>query len=327
MRKKKLRFGGWDRRTACRLGAMLVALCLILCGDRLAAAYVSPQGIFLRGLPAAVTAEKSEAPKKEKPRAEVEVEILQAEEDVREEVLIELLQVEGTSSVDLKGTEPKVLIYHTHGTEAYRPTEEAPYEKTSDWRTEDEQNNIVRVGAELARILREEYGVAVLHDTTNHEPPRLGTAYERSVETMERYLEEYPSIELFIDVHRDAYELEGEVDMEAYAAVDDAVTIGEVRCARLMFVVGTGQGKTGAGFSVKPNYKENYALALALTEYMSAFHQEFMRPIRVKTGRYNQHVGKHCLLVEVGHNANTLQEALNAIPYLAEALVKAGGAG
>ena len=128
---------------------------------------------------------------------------------------------------------------------------------------------------------------------------------------------------MMIDVHRDAYELSDEVTMEDYAKADDAVEVEGKRCARLMFVVGTGQGKTGAGFSVKPNYPVNYALALALTEHMSAKSERLMRPIRVKTGRYNQHMGKRCLLVEVGHNANTLEEALNSIPYLAEAIAAA----
>ena len=325
MRRKKLRIGEWDRRWALGLGCALVALCLLLCGDRLAASYFSPGGVFLRALPAAVERDEEERPRPDDTEQQVEFQILEVEEDVEEEVRIELLQVEGDARVDLAGSEPKILIYHTHGTEAYRPTEEAPYEKTSMWRTEDPENNITRVGGELARLLQEEYGIAVLHDTTNHEPPRLGTAYERSVKTMEQYLEEYPSIELFIDVHRDAYELADGTAMEAYAEADDAVEIDGKRCARMMFVVGTGQGKTGAGFSVKPNYKENYALALALTEHMNAVNEKLMRPIRVKTGRYNQHIGSRCLLVEVGHNANTLQEALNSIPYLARAIAQVGG--
>ena len=65
--------------------------------------------------------------------------------------------------------------------------------------------NIVTVGERLAELLRDRYGISVIHDTTDHEPPKLSTAYSRSVETMEKYKEEYPSITIFIDVHRDAY--------------------------------------------------------------------------------------------------------------------------
>lgn len=258
--------------------------------------------------------EDSDMPESE----EIRFEVMQADDGVSDEIRIELMGTETQSreDLDLSGENPKILIYHTHTTEAYTPTDEMPYVATDEWRTDDNEKNVVRVGEELAELLRNEYGISVIHDTTNHEPPYLGTAYTRSIQTMEKYLEEYPSIELFIDVHRDAYTLaEGESNSD-YAVVNG------IRTARLMFVVGTGEGQTGAGFTVKPNYKENYALALAITENLQENSEKLVRPIRVKTGRYNQHIPGRSLLVEVGHNQNTLEEALASVPYLAEAIAK-----
>jgi len=211
---------------------------------------------------------------------------------------------------------PQILIYHTHTTEAYTPTKKNSYvEDGGEWRTHDNTRNIVRVGESLARILREEYGYAVIHDTTDHEPPKLSSAYSRSEETMKAYREKYPSLTVFIDVHRDAYGASGGEE-------DDAVVNGE-HMARLMFVVGTGKGATGTGFGEMPDFNSNYALADSVTERLRRVNPELVREIRVKTGRYNQHVSDQCLLVEVGHNRNTLEEALAAIPYLAAAIASA----
>jgi len=202
---------------------------------------------------------------------------------------------------------PQVLIYHTHTTEAYRPTSEDEYVAAGSWRTKDYAHSVVAVGEVLDRELQR-YGFKVLHDTTNHEPPKLDTAYERSLVTMQDYKKEHPTIKLFIDLHRDAYS-----DVEA--GKKDFVVVNGEECARVMCVVGTGEK-----YSVKPNYESNYKLALAFTGEMEKIKKGFTRPIRVKTGRYNQHVSDMCLLIEIGHNANTLQQAKNAAKYVALAL-------
>ncbi|MBQ2985721.1 MAG: stage II sporulation protein P [Clostridia bacterium] len=220
--------------------------------------------------------------------------------------------------IDLGGSEPKILIYHTHATEAYFKTKDCTYEDSSKWRTYEKDKNMIAVGEKLAEKLRS-YGIAVLHDTTNHEPPKLATAYSRSVVTMEKYKEKYPSLTMFIDVHRDAY---GNDPKE----IADYVTIDGKEYARIMFVVGTGKGATGTGYSEMPDFEANYALAKRITEYVAGINEGLVREIRVKTGRYNQHISDQCLLVEVGHNANTLEQALNSVDFLAEAIANCGGA-
>lgn len=284
--------------------------------------YLAPENLLQIAMPSLVgvksdemdyDADHSEHIESEDENAElIKFELLEAGPSVPENIMIELLGTKG-KGIDLSGDKPKVLIYHTHTKEAYTPTKANPYVATDKWRTDDDDKNIVRIGEELTKQLSEKYGISVIHDTTDHESPSLRTAYTRSLETMEKYLKKYPSIQLFIDVHRDAYESDGKRDF---------ALVNGVQAARLMFVVGTGEGKTGAGFSKKPNYKENYALARAVTEKLQKVNSQLVRPIRVKTNRYNQHIPGRALLVEVGHNENTLEEALNSVPYLAQAIAQ-----
>lgn len=202
---------------------------------------------------------------------------------------------------------PQILIYHTHTTEAYRQVPGQEYVEAGAWRTANDLRSIIAVGNELEKELKR-YGYKVLHDKTNHEPPSLKTAYDRSLKTMKDYQDKYSSIKVFIDVHRDAY---GDSD----AGKNDFVMVNGEECARVMFVVGTGEK-----YSVKPNYESNYKMALAVTNELENIKKGFTRPIRVKTGRYNQQVSDMCLLIEVGHNANTLEQAMNSAKYVAKAL-------
>lgn len=201
---------------------------------------------------------------------------------------------------------PNILIYHTHTTEAYRQDGDYTYHETGESRTEEQDKNIVEVGEKLKEYL-EGYGFNVIHDTTDHEPPKLATSYSRSLKTMEAYKEKYPDMDMYIDVHRDAANVE--------TNQDDVVVLDGKRCARMMFVVGTGEK-----YDEKPNFEANYTLAKSITTELERYQENFTRPIRVKTGRYNQHVADMCLLVEVGHNANTLEEAENSVYYLAQAI-------
>lgn len=207
----------------------------------------------------------------------------------------------------LRSDEPTILIYHTHTTEAYTQTESEQYKESSKWRTFDTEYNVVAVGEVLKEILEKEYGFHVIHDTTDHEPPKLATAYDRSLKTMEKYHKEYPSIVLFIDLHRDAY--------NADVAPCDYLTINGTETARLMLVVGKGEK-----YADKPYYTSNEAFAQRITKHLNTIDPKLCRPVRLKTGRYNQHVAPNCILVEVGHNANTLSQAKAAMPYLAESI-------
>ncbi|MHB1315493.1 MAG: stage II sporulation protein P [Christensenellales bacterium] len=275
-------------------------------GDTAFSALINPRAVLsaqipaLKGVYIAYTPEHDEEPLEENNK-----------EEISEEIKIEILNLknEDLNLTPIKGvTEPTILIYHTHTLEAYKQTD-PPYEEKGAWRTEDETQSVVRVGSELASRL-EAYGYSVIHDTTNHEPPKLSTSYDRSLETIEKYKKEYPSLRLFIDIHRDAYNTE--------STYHDVVQVDGKDIARVMMVVGTGERYDDS--YVKPNWKENYKLALGITNALNAICDNFARDIRVKTGRYNQHISDMCLLIEVGHNANTLEEAINAIDYVGQCI-------
>ncbi len=230
-------------------------------------------------------------------------------EDIRMEIL--KFSDEEPPPFSVEGDGPQILIYHTHTQEAYNPTDEDAYVASGSWRTHDEDHSVVAVGEVLKKEL-ESYGFSVIHDTTDHEPPKLSTAYSRSLTTMLEYQQEYPTLRVFIDLHRDAYN-----DIEAGSK--DYVTVDGQQCARVMCVVGTGENYEG---SEKPNYESNVKLAQALTSGLEDICDGFTRPIRVKPGRYNQQVSDMCLLIEVGHNANSLEQALNSAPYIAKVLAQ-----
>lgn len=197
-----------------------------------------------------------------------------------------------------------ILIYHTHTHEAYRQDSENPYEAIESWRTYDDAHSVVRLGALLAEELRMK-GYDVVHDTTDHEQDSLSDSYVRSLHTLESYTEEF---DLCIDLHRDAYS-EG---LKTFVT-DEA----NREYAQLMMLVGRGDNYSGAE---KPPYEENLAFAQVLTGNLNAKFENLCRNVTVKKGRYNQHIGAYNILVEVGHNENSLQQAMASIPYLANGI-------
>ena len=197
---------------------------------------------------------------------------------------------------------PRVLIYHTHTHEAYEQVNDDPYVALEAWRTTDADHSVVRVGEELTKRLRE-YGFEVVHDVTDHEGEDLSTAYTRSIVTLESYEEPF---DLYIDLHRDAC---------AAGQLPAFATSGGESAAQLMMLIGNGKG-----FDEKPYYAQNLAFAQALEDRINALEPGLCKPVLVKDGRYNQHIGVFSILVEVGNNRNTLREALNAVAPLAEGI-------
>ena len=130
---------------------------------------------------------------------------------------------------------PKVLIVHTHGSEAYTMPPGEEYESSGDWRTTDCAYNVVRVGDEIARVL-EEAGIGTVHDSTLHDYPEYSGAYGRSLEAAERIMTEYPSISLVLDIHRDAI---SDVDGSPYKVVSN---VAGLNAAQMSLIIGTDGG-------------------------------------------------------------------------------------
>ncbi len=191
-----------------------------------------------------------------------------------------------------------LLILHTHGTESYNPTD----------RNEDINNNIVRVGTEMAKVF-EKNKINVIHSKTMHDIPRFNSSYSKSFNTISAELKKNPDINIILDVHRDAMIAE---NGDSYKVVCDYN--GE-KIAQVMFVVGT----DGNGL-VHPEWQENLALAMKFQEAMNKKCLDFARPIDLRNERFNQQTTKGTLIIEVGTNGNTLNEAVKAGILAAEVM-------
>lgn len=202
----------------------------------------------------------------------------------------------------------RVLIYHTHTWEAFEQVEGNRYQETEKWRTKDNTANVVAVGDALTAALRA-LGCQVVHDDTAFEPPDLSTAYQRSLTMLEQRLTQGESYDLYIDLHRDA--------VGSASTLKRTVSVGGEEVARFMVLVGKGQA-----YDEKPDWQANYALAEGITQSMNRQVDGLCRPVKVKTGRFNQHIAPCCVLVECGLNYNTLEQVLRGVPYLAQAIVE-----
>ena len=210
-------------------------------------------------------------------------------------------------SWDLQQDTPTVLIVHSHGTESYKNTQ--GYAETSQYRTLDEAYNMISVGEEVKRVL-EAGGVQVLHDTTAHDHPSYSASYSQSRKSVKAYLQEYPSICLVLDLHRDAVE-DKQGKQLAYTATCDGVT-----AAQLMLVVGTDVRLS------HPQWPENMSLAVKLHALLERNFPGICRPISFRSQRFNQDLSPGALLVEVGSAGNTHEQALEAARVLGKTLLE-----
>ena len=209
------------------------------------------------------------------------------------------------STLDFSQPGPKVLIVHTHSCEAYTPTPAWDYAASDSYRTRDETRSVIRVGSEIQAVLEAE-GIEVLHDTALNDDPAYSGAYDRMLTTIEAYLAQYPSIQLVLDVHRDAVE-----NPDGTQVCYTTELRGE-DCAQVMLVVGTDEG----GLE-HPNWRENLANALKLQATLNRSYPGLCRPIDLRTERFNAHTSPGALLAEFGAAGNTLPEAIRAGRYFA----------
>ena len=212
--------------------------------------------------------------------------------------------------VRLSADEPQILIIHTHSSEAYTPAGLDRYEASDTCRTEDTEYNIVRIGDELTALLTEA-GLNVIHDRGIYDYPSYTGSYSRSGAAVEQYLADYPSIGIVIDMHRDALGSDGVV----YKTMAEE---SGVCASQIMLLSGTDE----SGLE-NPNWRSNLALALYLQEAVSRRHGTLMRPVNLVPQRYNLHLTRGSLIMEVGSSGNTLQEALAAIRLFADAAAPA----
>lgn len=205
-------------------------------------------------------------------------------------------------------SKPTILVYHSHTTESYTLLDVGYYTESLDLRSKDNAKNMVRVGDELCEYL-EKMGFGVIHDTEIHDENYNG-AYASSRKSIDKYLEEYPSIEVTIDVHRD------DITYENNTKVKPTAEINGKKAARMMMIAGAEYGRV----ENYPDWEYNLRFVLAVQNKVSQMYDGLMRPILFSERKYNMDETHNSFLLEVGTDANTLDEACYSARLFATAL-------
>ena len=201
--------------------------------------------------------------------------------------------------------ECKILIYHTHASESFKDSREGKQEDT-----------IVGVGSYLASILEGKYGIPVYHDTTAYDVIDgvldRNKAYENAYSSISKILEENPSIEVVIDLHRDG------VDEDTHLVTD----IDGKKTAKIMFLNGVSRSNMNGEIEYLKNPHKLANLAFSFQLYLKGkeYYGDYVRKIYVKSLRFNLHVMPRATLIEAGAQNNTLEEEKNAMEPLAAIL-------
>ncbi len=192
--------------------------------------------------------------------------------------------------------EPQVLIYHTHTTESFEPYVRDFFDPNFNYRTTDPTKNVVMVGDAICREL-ENSGIGVIHAADIHDYPSYNGSYARSRETVSAILEQYPTIKVVLDIHRDAIMSDG-------CAYQPYVEIDGREAAQVMIISGCDDGTMGM-----PNYRKNFRFASALQQQIESDWEGLTRPILFDYRKYNQDLTTGSLLIEIGSHCNTLEQA------------------
>lgn len=205
-------------------------------------------------------------------------------------------------------TKPTVLIYHTHSTECYTPFDNGTFSTTSEERNNNKNLNMIRVGEELAEVLRAR-GIGVIHDTTIYDTVYTG-AYDKSREGITEILEKHPSIIITLDVHRDAIHYDNTTRVKPVAEID------EKKAAQMMILTGA----EGGNVDSFPSWETNLSFAVNLQKAVNDKYENLMKPMYFCNRKYNLDLTPYSLLIETGTDVNTLSEAAYSARLLGDVL-------
>ena len=205
------------------------------------------------------------------------------------------------ASMKQDNSKVQILVYHTHSQEAY-----------IDSTAGDSSESIVGVGEHLCDILRTKYGFNVLHHTGEYDVESRDYAYSNAMAGLNKVLAENPSIEVMIDLHRD----QTNADTKLVTTIQDRPT------ARFMFFNGLCYTNSLGTLENLPNpyVQDNLSFAFQMHLAAEEYYPGLTRRIYLKGYRYNLHFRPKSLLIELGSQTNTLEEAMNACDPLAHIL-------
>lgn len=207
-------------------------------------------------------------------------------------------------------SKPEILILHTHATESFLSSTKNYYTDKDLSRTNEKSANMIALGSIVAEKLKNA-GFGVIHDQTLHDYPSYNESYSRAAKTINSYLKKYPSIKIVIDMHRDALS-SGDTDK-----VKLTTEIAGKKAAQIMLVMGSQSG----GVTNFPNWKENLKLAVRLQQKIETMYPSLARSISLMPKNYNESLTLGSMLIEMGTDANSLEEVKYSAELLSNSLI------
>lgn len=220
--------------------------------------------------------------------------------------------LETDAELTVNKDEPAVLIFHTHTTETYEILDRDFYAVGHKTRSNDSKINMVRVGEEIVKEI-ESAGYKIIHDKEIHDGTYNG-AYAHSRKSVEKYLKEYPSVKVVLDIHRDAIQRSDGTKIKPTATVEGK------KAAQIMII--SGCQEEGGPIEGFPDWKKNLIFAVELQSTLEELFAGITRPLYFSPRKYNMDLTACSLLVEVGSDANTLDEAVYTGRCLGKAVSK-----
>ena len=212
--------------------------------------------------------------------------------------------------VNIKSTnEPQVLIMHTHTSESYMKRDSGFFYESYYPRSTDKNKNVTRVGDAITQKLTQN-GINTIHDVTYHDLPSYNGSYSRSAKTVKANLEKYPSIQVVLDIHRDSL---GNRDT---GKIKPTFKFNGKKAAQIMIIAGYDKD----GSSGFPDWEQNLRFALRLQQKAETMFPGITRPLNFNSVKYNMNLTHGSVLIEVGSDANTIDEATYTGSLLGDAL-------
>jgi stage II sporulation protein P len=210
-----------------------------------------------------------------------------------------------------KSKGPQVLIVHTHTTESYSTTDNGTFDPNISTRNIDKTKSVCKVGDEVAKQL-EANGIGVINDTTYNDYPEFTDAYTRSLAVTQKNMKMYPSIQVVLDIHRDSIEYSDGTRVKPTAVINGK------KVAQLMIVAPCNESTS----LPIPDWQINYRFGLRIQQVLEKDYPGLARPLNLCPRRYNMQASHGALLIEIGTESNTLDEAVYAGHLFGDALSK-----
>ena len=220
--------------------------------------------------------------------------------------------LEAETELTVSRDKPAVLIFHSHTTETYELLDRDFYAVGHKTRSNDSGRNMVRVGEEAVKEI-EKAGFKVIHDKEIHDGT-YNSAYSHSRKSVEKYLMEYPSLKVVLDLHRDAIHRSDGTKIKPVATVEGK------KAAQIMII--SGCQEEGGPIEGFPDWKKNLVFAVELQNTLETLFEGITRPLYFSPRKYNMDLTACSLLVEIGSDANTLDEAVYTGRCLGKAVSK-----